>query len=642
MNSKMHLALSVLLLVASAATAAGPYKPDASAPRASVPEKYRWDLSALFADDEAWEAGFSLAQTQTAALAAYKGKLTAAATIRAALDDYFSARQAMDRVAAYANLKASEDDGVAGYQELRQRALGLGNDFRARTGFIRQELLRLDEAAAKRVLAKAALAPYRRYIEDLRRRRFRILGDEAERVLGLAGDNLWSETDLNEIPSDIELAFKAALKDIKLPRIIDDKGKLVELSLANYAKYRASKDRLVRRMAVEGLFGSLKKNEDVLAAILGGEVKRDVFLARARGYERSVDAYLDRQDIPAAVVENLVSSVHENLAPLHRYLGLRKKLLGLPDLYLYDLYAPLVPSAKADIPFEEAMRDVLAAVQPMGPDYAAQLSGPDMLGRRMLDVYPNKGKESGAYAHSLWGFPQLVLLNYMNDIEDVSTTAHELGHAMHGRINNQAHPVQDAGYSSLTAEIASTFNEMLLNKHLLAKYRGDPKMRLYLLSQLADRIRTTVYRQTLFTEFELKIHGFAEAGTPITAELLDRTYADLVKLYYGPSFTVGPNDGQEWSYIPHLYWKHYMFSYACGLASAVTLSEKVAAGDVAARERYLMMLAQPREEHPVEILVDAGVDLMQPEAIAAAARLLDQTVAEMEKLSERAATPKKG
>jgi oligoendopeptidase F len=428
-------------------------------------------------------------------------------------------------------------------------------------------------------------------------------------------------------------ALPISRKDNQLPVIKDEAGKPVQLTFANFGKYRASKDRRVRRAAVWGLLDSLKKNENVLAATLGGEARRDVFMARARGYQRSLDAYLHRADVPPAVVENLVSSVRQNLAPLHRYVALRRKLLGLKDLHLYDLYTPAVASAEAEIPFEEGLKDVKLAIAPMGSYYAAQLEGPEMLGRRMLDVYPNRGKESGAFAHSRWGFPGYVMLNYMDTVDDVSTVSHELGHAMHSLINMKANSDPDAGYSSLTAEIASTFQEMLLSKHLLKKYAKDKKMRLYLLSRLADTIRGTIYRQTMFTEFELKLHGFAEAGVPITAKLLNDTYADLVKTYYDPGFTVDANDGVEWAYIPHFYWKHYVFSYACGLASAIAISDKVAAGDLDARQRYLAMLAKPREAHPVEMLKEAGVDLMTPEAIASAARTLDSAVAEMEKLA---------
>jgi oligoendopeptidase F len=632
-------ALALLLAAAPSAFAAdvkpSAYKPDANAPRSSVPDKYKWDLSPLFQDEAGWEAEFAGAQTKLDAVSAHKGSLKDAAAVKACLDDYFALRRTMDRVASYANLRAVEDQAVGKTQEMLQRSLALDSDFRSKTAFIRLELLRMDDAAAQTLVADEALAPYRGYISDLRRRRAHMLGDEAERVLGLFGDNLWSEKDLNEIPSEVELIFKAVTKDIQLPKITDEKGAEVQLTLANFGKYRGSKDRRVRSDTVAALFGTLRKNEDILAAILSAEAKHDVLMARARGYARSVDAYLDRQNVPASVAENLVASVHRNLAPLHRYVALRKRLLKLPEVRIYDLYPPLVPSAQAEVPYEEGLKDIRAALKPLGPKYVEALTGPELLGRRMIDVFPNKGKDSGGFCHSLWGHPPVVMLNYMDDVDDVSTTAHELGHAMHSWLNMKAQPYPDHGYSSLTAEIASTLNEVLLSKYQLKKYQGDDQTRLALLGDMLDRIRTTIYRQTLFTEFELKLHGFIEAGTPVTPELLNKTYADLVKLYYGEGFTVGPDDGVEWSYIPHFYWKHYVFSYACALASSISLADKIAAGDAGARDRYLAMLEKPREDAPVAILKEAGVDLTKTDALDAAAKLLDETITEMEALADK-------
>ncbi|OGR57011.1 MAG: hypothetical protein A2X36_14845 [Elusimicrobia bacterium GWA2_69_24] len=615
------------------------YKPDSNAPRASVPEKYKWDVSGFFKDSAAWSAAFVEAEKDILVLNAFKGSLGEAKYLKPCLEDYFKARQQVDRLSAYANMKASEDDSLLPYQEMSQRALGLGNRFRSDASFIRQELLRLDEDAAAKLLADESLAPYRAYITDLRRRRSRLLGTEAERVLSLAGEHLWAETDLNEIPSDIEQVFKAVKKDIQLPKVKDEDGKEVQLTFSNYEKYRASKKREVRKGAVEAFLGALSKYEAILAATLGGEVKRDVFMARARGYDRSIEAYLDRQDVPPSVAENLVASVHQNLGPLHRYVELRKKILGLKDLHLYDLYTALVPSADAAIPYEAGLEDIKDALEPMGEGYVSALFGKDMLGRGMVDVYPSKGKDSGAFALSAWGFPPMVLLNYQDDIKDVSTAAHELGHAMHAKLNIAAQPIQDSGYSSLIAETASTTNEMMLARHLIAKYQGNDKMQLYILGRLVESIRTTIYRQALFTEFELKVHGYAEEGTPITAELLNKTYADLVKLYYGPGFTVDKDDGAEWSYIPHFYWKHYVYSYACGLASGISFSEKIVAGDTATRDRYLAMLAKPREAHPVDIMREAGVDLLKPEALKAAAKLMDETLTEMEGLVAKQSKP---
>ncbi|MFA6030946.1 MAG: M3 family oligoendopeptidase [Elusimicrobiota bacterium] len=630
---------TLLTLILSLPALAAPYKPDANAPRAAVPVEYTWDLSTLYKDDASWEKAMSDAAAKIRALAMHKGQLSQPASARDTLNDYFATRQLVDRAAAYAHLQAAVDTESPQVQEKDQRALKLGSDFRSSSAFIRLELLRLDDKAAAALLADPLLAPYRDYVSDLRRRRTHLLGDEGEKVLSLAEDNLWSETDLNEIPSDVERVFKAATHDIEFPLIKDEEGKEVRLTLSNYAKYRASKDRRVRRETVEALFGTLRKNKDILAATLGGEAKRDVFLARARGYARSADAYLDREGVPTAMVETLVEAVHRNLKPLHRYVALRKKILGVDEFRFYDLYPPLVPAAEKEVPYDEGLKDVFAALKPLGPDYAAELK--TLLADRMSDVYPCKGKDSGAFAHSLWGLPPRVMLNHFDQVDDVSTAAHEYGHAMHSALNMAANAAPDFGYSSLIAETASTFNEMLLARHLLAKYKGDDTMRLYLLGNLLDTLRGTIYRQTLFTEFELKLHGFVEQGVPVTPELLNRTYADLVKLYYGPDFVLGPDDGIEWAYIPHFYWKHYVFSYAGGLSSSIALSEKVYKGEKGARENYLGMLRNPRELPPVESMRGAGVDLLKPDYVDAAGRLMDETVAEMEKLAERTILKKK-
>jgi oligoendopeptidase F len=625
--------LAASFLAASATGAEAPYLPDANAPRASVPERYRWDLSIFFKSDADWDAASEEAMKALPGISRHQGKLSSAAAIKACLDDYFSLRRAFDKAGFYAQLRAVEDAGDSRAQGMQRRSLDMFSEFRARTSFIRQELLAPEDGAMKGILGDAALSSYKRYVLDLRRRRSRILGPEAERVLGLAADNLWSEVDLDQTPSDVDLAFKAALKDVEFPVIKDEAGREVRLNLSNYPRYRASKDPRVRLDCVNSFLGTLKKHEDTFAATLAAEAKRDVFLARARGYPRSVDAYLDRLNIPASVAESLVASVRANLAPLHRYVALRKRLLKLKELRLGDLYAPLVPGSDMRFPYEEGLKEIVAAVQPLGPAYASALTGPDMLGRRFADVYPNKGKDSGAFSIHLWGYPPMVKLNYMDEIDDLSTAIHEFGHAMHSRINLAAQGDPDCNYAPLIGEIASTFNEMLLSKHLLGKYKNDDRLRLCLLGDLVEKIRTTIYRQAMFTEFELKLHAFAEQGVPITADLLGKTYAGIARDYYGPDFTLGENDGVEWSYIPHFYYKHYVFSYACGLASAIALSEKVASGDAAARDRYLAMLAKPREDAPVDILREAGVDLTKPDAVDDAAEFMDKALSEVEALA---------
>lgn len=629
------IAALLLILFAAPPAPAATFVPDANTPRAAVPASFRWDTRVLFQSDGAWESAVRDLQNRITAIAGFRGQLRTTEDLAGCLAEFFAARQKLNRLSLFSTLRMAEDETAERANAMRQRTIALANTFNLETAFLRQKILRLSEQGMAAVLGDAALSPYRGFIDDLRRRKAHALDSQAERVLALAGDSLWSEIDISEIPSDVEMIFKASMRDIALPTITDEAGAVIQLTLATYGKYRASKDRRVRREAVEALFGTLAKEQDVLAATLGAEIKRDVFLARARKYDRAVDAFLDRQNVPPAVMDTLIKTVRANMRPLHRYVELRKKLLGLPDLHLYDLYPAIVPAAETDIPYTEGLDDILTALAPLGEDYVGTLSAGVRPGDGWVDVYPNKGKESGAFCSAVWNAHPFVKLNYLNDIDDVLTAAHEFGHAMHSAINAKAQPYETFGYSTFTAEIASTFNEMLVLQHLLKKYAGDDRMQLFLLGNLLETIRTTIYRQTLFSEFERKVHAFAEAGEPITATLLNATYRDLIRAYYGPGLTLDDNDGIEWAYIPHFYWKYYVFSYATGLASGIALAEKVGAGDTGARDRYLAMLREPTTAAPLEILKKAGLDLTGPGVVTAAARLMDATVTQMEKIFQR-------
>ncbi|HPM41034.1 MAG TPA: M3 family oligoendopeptidase [bacterium] len=619
------------LFVFSAQAAA--YEPDANAPRSSVPAEYKWDTGAILKSDGAWNSAAGEVEAKLKALSRRKGTLSDAASIRACLDEFVGARKLMDRVSMYANLKAAEDENDEGASRMHQRSLSLLRKFMDGTSFIKQEILSIDDARMAEMMKGEALAPYRAALSDMRRRKAHMLTPEAERVMSLAGDNLLAEIDLNELPSDVELVFKAVQRDIQLPKIADEGGKDVQLTFSNYGKYRQSKDRRVRKDAVEGFLAALKKYENIFAATFGGEMRRDVWLARARNYGRAVEGYLDVDNVPPKVVDDLVRAVNRNLKPLHRYVALRKKLLGLPDVRLYDLYTPIVPAAAKDVPYSEALSEIKEALAPLGADYVEALMAGAKPGGGWVDVYPNKGKESGAFSSSIWGVHPFVKLNYQDAMDDASTAAHEFGHAMHSYLNSRANSYVDSGYSTFTAEIASTFNERLLIRHLLGKPNLDDATRLYLLGELVEGIRTTIYRQTLFAEFELRAHELAEKGTPITAELLNKTYADLVKKYYGPGFRMGDNDALEWAYIPHFYWKFYVFSYATGLSSGIALADKVAGGDKATLEGYLAMLREPVSTPPLAALSKTGLELS--EAVDAALSLMDRTVAEMERIAAR-------
>ena len=626
-------AVAVALLAGSAARAAQDYKPDANAPRSSVPSVYKWDLAPVFPSEGAWEKAYGQANAGLKTFVAkYKGKVGDKDGLAKCLKEFFPLRLQFDRVAFYTNLRSSEDEDVTSVQVMRKKSLAAIKDFQLETAFVREAVMRMDPAKAEEVLRDADMKEYAPYLVELRRRTPRLLSPEAEKVLAQAGDNLFAEIDLNELPSDLELTFKAAQQDIQLPKIKDEDGKEVQLQLSNYGKYRASKDRDVRRGAVESFFAALKKHQDIFAATLGGEFKRDIFLAKARGYQEALAAYLDMDNLTPPVVDGLISAVHQNLKPLRRYVELRKKLLGLKDVHIYDLYTPLVPSADAELPYGEAQKDVVEALKPLGQEYVDVLSKAIVPGSGWVDIYPNKGKESGAFSTSVYGVHPYIKLNYMNMVDDASTLAHEFGHTMHSYLNAKAQPYPTAGYATILAEIASTLNEKLLNDYLLKKFKDDDKTRLALLGERLESIRTTIFRQTLFAEFERKMHAYAEAGTPLTPELFNKTYGDLVKLYYGPGYSFGANDDIEWAYIPHFYWKFYVFSYATGLSAGISLADKIGAGDTKVRDGYLKMLQSPSTEPPLEILKRAGVDLTKPDVVTAAAKLMDETITEIDKI----------
>lgn len=629
-RSCVWVAVSACLLTNSItmnSEAAMNYKPDANAPRSAIPNEYRWNLDPIFKSDGEWNSAYAQVKKLLIELKDRRDGVKSAADLKSFIDSYLDMQKIMDRVGLYANLKAVEDNDVDKYQEMRQRSIDLGQQIQPT--FIFERLLRMEDKEADSLIASKELEIYRPYINELRRRRAHLLSQEAEKIMGLAGDTLWASS---AVTSDIELIFKAAMKNIELPTIKDESGNDVQMTLANYGLLRSSKNRDVRRNAVAGIFSSLRQHQDILAAALGGEFRRDVMFAKARKYDRTIDAYLDADDISPKVVDTLIEAVNKNLGPLHRYVELRKKIMGLKDLHIYDLYTPLAPEAERVIPYIEGKEDVINALAPLGEEYVSVLRKAIEPGSGWVDAYPNKGKEDGAFCDHAWGIHPFIKHNYMDRVDDVSTLAHEFGHAMHGYLNMNAQPYHLAGYSTFTAEIASTIDETLLSKYLLNKYKDDDAMRIYLLAERLELIRTTIYRQTLFAEFEKLIHEKVEEGTPITADLLNKSYLALIKKYYGPGLTLGENDEIEWAYIPHFYYKYYVFSYATGLSSGIALAENILKEGAPARDRFLAMLKEPASEKPLEILKRAGLDLTKPDAIKAATDLMDETMREMEKI----------
>ncbi len=632
------LSLVAMVSVGSAQAALSglpPYTPDGNAERGSIPAVYRFDLGALYASDEAWAAALADAKQGLTELAAYHGRLHDPEALATYLDRYFSLELAIHRLTLYANLEQVTDTSDQGAMARHQTALNLTDAIMNEGTVMRQAILALTPAEVETAYQQVpALKRFEPAIAELRRRADRVLDPEAERVLALAGDNLWAAIDLNELPSDNERAFQSLISEMPLPSITDAQGNQVQLTFGNYPLYRAAADRRVRREAVAGVFGSLKRFESTFAAALAGQARRDVFMARARHYDTALDAYLDKDDIDPQVYLNLIATVRAHADALHRYVALRKRVMGLDDLHIYDLYVPMVEGVDKDLPYPAGAELILQALAPLGPEYletAGRLIDPH---NGAIDVYPAAHKESGAFSSSVYGVHPYIKLNYMDRYDDVSTLAHELGHAVHSELADSHQPYLTSRYVPFLAEVASTCNEMLLSRYMTAHVDSKAE-RAWLLSELAETIRTTIYRQTMFAEFDLAVHKLAEAGEPITAERLDGIYGDLVRAYYGPGFTVDADDSVEWAYIPHFYYKYYVYSYATGLASGIAIAQRVADGVPGAREGYLGMLEGGSSKPPLELLKGAGVDLTKPDAIAAALDLFDRTVTELGKLLQK-------
>jgi oligoendopeptidase F len=606
--------------------------PDANMSRAAIPDVYTWDLAPLFPSDEAWDAARLELQAAIPGLARFDGTLADPAALNACLELYFGLHLKANFVTLYANLRHSTalTDEIA--NAMVQRSLAAMDELMSAAAFIRREILTLPaEDLVAAYAAEPSLEEYRPYLDNLRRRAGRLLSPDAERALALLGDNLWAEIDLNEIPSAVEDVYAALLSDIQWPKITDERGEKVQLTLSNYSHYRASADRDVRRGAVEALFGTLRQYRHTFAATLAGQFELDVSFARARGYDTALDAYLDKDDITVAVYDNLVATINSNLPLLHRYIELRKKALGLDDIHIYDLYIPMTEGVAVEVPFAEARRTILAALQPLGPDYAAALAEGLDPANGWIDLYPHTGKQSGAFSSSVYGPHPYVFMNYQNSLDDMSTLAHEFGHALHSDLAMKAQPYPSFRYPPFLAEVASTCNESLLSDYLVS-HAADPTEKMSLLVERLETIRTTIFRQTMFAEFERTVHGFVEEGTPVTAALLDATYRDLVSRYYGPGFTLDADDGFEWAYIPHFYYKYYVYSYATGLTSGIAIADRVTALGEPAAAAYLGMLAGGASAPPLELLAGAGVDLTKPDALAAAMKTFEATLDEVERL----------
>jgi oligoendopeptidase F len=621
MNTKRLYSYLLAVVVVSALSTLGPALAQEQE-RSQIPDRFKWNLADIYPSDGAWQKAKEAFAANIAQIDQYKGRLaSSSATLADALDKFNALDKDLSRLYSYASLLADQDTRDSGPQGMRQEMGQLASRFAAQASFIEPEILRFPKGTVEKFLAaEPRLKIYRFYLEDIARRAPHTLGESEEKLLAGAGP-------LAGVPSNVYGILSNA--DFPYPTVTLSDGKPVVVNQANFTAYRSVANREDRKKVMSAFFEALGKFSRTYGTTMNGEAEKLQFFAKARQYPSSLAMQLDGPNIPESVYTRLVDGVNRNLATFHRYLNLRKKMMGVDELHYYDLYAPLVGSVKLDYTPEQAQQHILQAVKPLGPEYAAVLQR--AFNERWIDLFPNPGKRSGAYSQGgAYDVHPYMLINYNGKYDDMSTLAHELGHTMQSYFSNKTQPYPTAGYPIFVAEVASTFNESLLIEHML-KSITDDDTRLSILGSYLENIKGTVFRQTQFAEFELRMHEKAQKGEPLTGDTLAALYMDITKKYYGHDQKVCIVDDyirHEWSYIPHFYRDFYVFQYATSFTASEALAQRVKAGDAQATKRYLAFLAAGGSKYPIDLLKDAGVDMTTDEP-------LDLTLKEMNRVMDQ-------
>ena len=591
--------------------------------REEIPAEVKWAIEDLYKNDDEWEADFTRLKEHLPELSAYEGRLGESAQTLLSMQRLCDKMNMLaEKVYVYANQRLHENTDNAVYQNLASRAQSLLVEMSERTSYIEPEIMGLPEGTIEKYLQEnGELRVYGQYFENMIRQKAHVLPGEMEKLLASAGE-------LAESPKDIFSMFNNA--DIRFPKITGEDDTDVEVTHGRFISLLQSKDQRVRKDAFEALYGVYEKFRNTLAATYRANVKQEVFFARARRYGSDLEAALDGSHIPVSVYDNLIHVVHEHLPLMHRYVKIRKKLLGLDELHMYDLYTPMTENSGEHFSFEDAKKTVLEGLAPMGEEYLSHLK--DGFEHGWIDVYENQGKRSGAYSWGAYGTHPYVLLNYQGTLNDVFTLAHEMGHALHSWYSDETQPYIYAGYRIFVAEVASTCNEALLIHHLLKK-ANDPKTKAYLINYFLEQFRTTLYRQTMFAEFEKITHGLQEAGEALTAERLCSIYYDLNKAYFGEDLCIDRQIEMEWARIPHFYTPFYVYQYATGFSAAIALSGKILREGEAAVEQYKKFLKGGSSMYPLELLRLAGVDMEQKKPVEDALLVFSEYLDEMERLA---------
>ena len=592
--------------------------------RSEIAVEDTWAIEDLYPTDEAWEAEFSTLEADKSTLSSYDGKLADAQALCAYLQAMEAADEMIERLAHYCMRKADEDTRIGKYQAMSGKFMSAMVELSAACSFETPQIMSItDEELSGFYKSCPALERYRRYLTDLRRHKEHTLSPAEEKLLAAAGE-------MSQAPDNIYGMFADA--DLKFKDAVDGEGNAHPLSQGTYISYMESADRALRKSAYENLYEGFLNFKNTAAGLLDAQNKQLKFFATARKYPSAFDAALARTNVPTSVYLNLIDTVHKNTDKMHRYIRLRKKLLGVEDLHFYDIYTPLVKDVDKKIPFTQAKQTVYDALAPLGESYRAILQ--EGFQNRWIDVYQNEGKRSGAYSAGASVHPY-VLLNYTGTLDSQFTLAHEMGHALHSYLSNKHQNPVDASYVIFVAEVASTCNEALLMEHLLAK-TTDKRERAYLINHFLDQFRGTIYRQTMFAEFELNIGRMVGEGKTLTAEVLCEEYRRLNELYYGPDVVIDDQIAVEWARIPHFYYNHYVFQYATGYAAAIALSRRILQEGETAVQDYLTFLSSGRTKGPIDLLKAAGVDMESPAPVDSALALFGELLDEMEQLMEEA------
>jgi oligoendopeptidase F len=598
--------------------------------RSSVDPKYTWNLADIYPDEKAWRAEKERVTAELPQLAKFKGRLgSSAATLSDALELMSGLEKELSRLYVYASMLADQDTRVSATQGMQQEMQQIFATFSAEAAYIEPEILRLGREPVERFIkSETRLAPYSFYLRDVVRRAAHTLTDAEEKILADAGPLAGSAQNIFGILSNADFPY---------PTITLADGRTAKVNQAGYGELRTLANRDDRRKAMEAFFTSLGSFGRTLGTTMNSNLQKSRFYAKSRKYGSDLEASLDGPNIPVTVYTRLIEGVNRSLPTFHRYLQLRKRMLGLTDsLHYYDLYAPLVADVDLRYTPEQAQKHVLDSIAPLGADYAAVVQR--AFSNRWIDFYPTAGKRSGAYSNGgAYDVHPYMLLNYLGQYNDMSTLTHELGHTMHSYYSNKTQPYPTAGYQTFVAEVASTFNEALLLDHMLDQIKDDAT-RLSLLGNYLENAKSTVFRQTQFAEFELRMHEMAEKGTPITGDTLAKLYVDITRHYYGHDQGITVVDdyiAHEWSYIPHFYRDFYVFQYATSFTAAEALSEKVLAGDQAATKRYLTFISSGGSKYPIDLLKDAGVDMTTDEPLNLTIRKMNQVMDEMEAILAR-------